>query len=457
VTAIVVLQLAILAGTAAEARAELRVGAAVRVITPDATADGDPIYLAGFGHGRRARGVHDDLWARSLAISDTTHTVVLTSVDLIGLFDIEVSRIQADVRARLGTAGDALSMVICSTHTHSGPDTMGLWGSNIFRSGINAWYLSCVRDAAARSIIEALANRRPAELRVGLADVHDLIRDTRDPTVIDGAMHTLAFTEPAPASTPIATMVIVACHPEVMWDDNDFVSADFPNYLRRAVERERGGTALYFSGAIGGLATTRRIEMQDPFTGKPAPQGSFRMCELYGEECAARALRSLQDASVLPDVSLDYRRQTFAIRLQNFRFRLAKLFGLVDRDLYDGPDGYEVHTETSLLKLGTAIEILCVPGELYPELWLGGVERPEGADFPDAAIDPPLRDQLTAPTRILLGLANDEIGYIIPKSQWDSDGPFTYGKDKAPYGEVNSVGPEAAPELWKAVRALVGQ
>ena len=33
---------------------------------------------------------------------------------------------------------------------------------------------------------------------------------------------------------------------------------------------------------------------------------------------------------------------------------------------------------------------------------------------------------------LLFGLANDEIGYIIPKRQWDEQPPFAYGRDSGP-------------------------
>jgi hypothetical protein len=52
-------------------------------------------------------------------------------------------------------------------------------------------------------------------------------------------------------------------------------------------------------------------------------------------------------------------------------------------------------------------------------------------------------------------LANDEIGYIIPKRQWDVRTPYCYGRKQAQYGEVNSVGPETAPILCEAFRKLV--
>ena len=51
---------------------------------------------------------------------------------------------------------------------------------------------------------------------------------------------------------------------------------------------------------------------------------------------------------------------------------------------------------------------------------------------------------------MIIGLANDEIGYIIPKTQWDAKPPYAYGRDKEPqYGEENSGGPEVAPAIHK--------
>ncbi|MDP3611618.1 MAG: hypothetical protein Q8R98_07185, partial [Rubrivivax sp.] len=66
-------------------------------------------------------------------------------------------------------------------------------------------------------------------------------------------------------------------------------------------------------------------------------------------------------------------------------------------------------------------------------------------------------DLLKAPVRMVVGLANDEIGYIIPKAQWDQQPPYTFGAAKQWYGEVNSVGPEAAPAIIEAIGALVRQ
>ena len=55
----------------------------------------------------------------------------------------------------------------------------------------------------------------------------------------------------------------------------------------------------------------------------------------------------------------------------------------------------------------------------------------------------------------IVTLANDEIGYIIPKAQWDEKPPYTFAAKKRWYGEVNAVGPDAAPLILDAFARLV--
>src|ERR1041385_1824539 len=50
------------------ASGSLRVVAAHRAITPDVGGDAKPVYLAGFGPGRAATDVHDDVEARVLVV-----------------------------------------------------------------------------------------------------------------------------------------------------------------------------------------------------------------------------------------------------------------------------------------------------------------------------------------------------------------------------------------------------
>jgi len=56
---------------------------------------------------------------------------------------------------------------------------------------------------------------------------------------------------------------------------------------------------------------------------------------------------------------------------------------------------------------------------------------------------------------MLFGLADDEIGYIIPKAEWDEKAPWLNNAPKRWYGEANSVGPDAAPMIAKTIQDLL--
>ena len=56
---------------------------------------------------------------------------------------------------------------------------------------------------------------------------------------------------------------------------------------------------------------------------------------------------------------------------------------------------------------------------------------------------------------LLFGLANDELGYIIPQSQWDLQPPFAYGRSRAQYGEINSCSSQIAPIVMRALAEQV--
>jgi len=116
----------------------------------------------------------------------------------------------------------------------------------------------------------------------------------------------------------------------------------------------------------------------------------------------------------------------------------------------------KLRTEVACWRIGPAT-FLHQPGELYPEILNGGIEAPANRDYEqlDQVEVPPLRPLMPGRFQFVIGLSNDMIGYIIPKSQWDVKEPFTYHYQDAPYGEINSVGPETAPLLYQAMRSVI--
>jgi len=256
----------------------------------------------------------------------------------------------------------------------------------------------------------------------------------------------------------LGTLVSWGNHPETLWSDNLYISSDFPHYVREYIEKGvydgddlvqpgLGGVAVYINGAIGGLMTTRAsMPLDDPFLDTTYTEASFEKVKAQGARLAMLALTALENPdTVVQHANLSVRAKTLDLPLDNNMFRIAALTGLLD---FGMTGWFKTRSEIAAFEVGPA-SFICVPGEIYPEIVNGGVEAPEGQDYEmDPIEDPSLRELMPGKYRFVIGLSNDEIGYILPKSQWDEEAPYTYSRDKAPYGEENSLGPETAGILY---------
>jgi hypothetical protein len=216
--------------------------------------------------------------------------------------------------------------------------------------------------------------------------------------------------------------------------------------------------AVFLNGAVGGMQSPLGATVPDPATNRPAPENSFLKAELIGRRVADVAAGAARNGQTINADRIEFHETRIAIPVSNKGFQLA-----AQADLHKGrkkmtSDGATT-TPVGLVRLwarGKAVlEIALVPGELYPELSVGGVERYTGADFPDAPIEPPIKKMMSAEFKMLVGLADDEIGYIIPKAEWDETAPWLQNAPKPWYGEVNSVGSEAAPRIAAALEQLL--
>ena len=441
------------AGTAAGA--DFSAGAAKRRITPELR-PGASVWMAGFSNGRAATGVHDDLWTRCLAMSAGGRPVVICGVDSIGLFFEDVKKIRDGARAGLKRDVD---VIVASTHVHEAPDTMGLWGAQMGVSGIDEAYNQLVVDRTVEAVVEAVSGMRPATARaagVTPADAGRFFDDDRPPNLNDPEILVLAIDDAS--RRRVATLVNWASHPEALGSKNTLLTADWPWALVRDVEQGAGGIAVFVNGAIGGMQSPLGAKLDDPRTGQPAPANTFRFAELVGEYVARHVLDVAAKGRAVSLSGIEYREEIVEIPVSNQGYLMASQAG-VFKGRKPMSATKSTFTPVGCLRLNAGgkpfLEAALVPGELYPELSVGGIARDPGADFPDAPEEKAIKRMMTAPVKMLFGLANDEIGYIIPKAQWDEKPPYTFGAQKRWYGEVNSVGPEAAPLIIDAFSRLI--
>jgi hypothetical protein len=424
----------------------------------------DPVWMAGFQHNRPAMGVHDPLWARTMIISNGENKIALTVIDAIGFGADDILTVRKRVPAHLNID----YVVVMSTHSHETPDLVGLWGKSPFSSGVNDAYTKQVQDGILASIIEANNKLRPAIIKVGhdLNGASHLVEDSREPIVMDPRVNILQAID-AVTDTTLGVFLNWSNHPETLWNKNLYLTSDFPHYVREALEKGiqkgdstvlkgLGGTAIFSIGAIGGLMTSSpdfpipgyhedRIYLEPGFE-KAAAQG-YQLAEL-----GIQSLTEGTENLTFRKAKLNIKAKTLELPLKNPLYRLAAFMGVVKR----GTSSWiNIRTEIAAWQLGE-VHFLHYPGELYPEILNGGVEKPDGQDFNILPIETPsIRSQIPATYSFTMGLSNDMIGYIVPKSQWDQKPPFTYSFKDAPYGEINSLGPETAPILYQAIKELV--
>lgn len=436
----------------------LSVGFAKVDITPDIAAK--PVYMAGFGHNRVAKTIHDPLYAYAMVLSDGTDRLAFVSVDVVGLFLPTIER----ARAKLPGYKYVL---VSSTHNHEGPDTMGLWGSSPIKTGVDPAYLTKVVDDIAKAVRLAGTKLTPVTARIGNVKGPELLHDGRDPQVKHDDIVAIRFD--SAAGKPAGLWVQWNVHPELMDSKNTAITADHVGYTVDYLEKKYGCPVAYYTGAIGGLMTSLKVPLTAP-DGTPLKDGTFEKTAVYGRKVGELADRALSGAKPVALTPFEVRSTQLLVPMTNPLYKLATTAGVLHRDIYpwtgnprpaefkpvrDITGNVAVKTELGYLRLGD-LDLAAIPGEIYPELVIGGVPdpAPAGADFPDAPIEPSVYAQMRPKHRMIFGLANDELGYFLPKRQWDEKPPFTYGRTSAPYGEVNSVGPDTAPVLLKAFREL---
>lgn len=447
-------------GTVCRADDVLNAGFAEADVTPTIGPD-RPVYMAGFGHNRKATGVHDRLKARAVVFKNGSTKIALVCVDLVGFFLPNLEHVR-------GQLPGFDYVLVSSTHSHEGPDSLGLWGPTPLQTGVDADYMKTVEKQIVQAVRDADAALQPVVSRIGSVQAPELLHDSREPYVKQDELVALEF-RTLKDDKPAGLVVQWNCHPETLGSDNTELSSDFVGYTVKALQDAHHCPVVYLTGAVGGLMSSLGVEVKDA-DGKVLKDGTYEKTERYGQLLAEAANRALKDAKPVRLTPLEARRRPVFLPMENKLYMVARQLGVFDREAYlwsgdpykadlaDPKEGEKplcVRTEVGYLRLGE-LEVAVIPGEIYPELVLDKVQDPAdpGADFPDAPIEPAIYKQMHGPHHMLIGLAGDEIGYIIPKRQWDEKPPFCYGRKKPQYGEINSLGPDTAPLLCKAFKEL---
>ncbi len=233
---------------------QLQAGAARTVITPPLGT-----YLIGYAdRSGGCRSVHDDLTATALVLDDGHQQLAIVALDMLALNEKVVAQARAGIHEAWGLADG--QVMICCSHTHSGPIAYAdRWSKRKHRRFI--------RELVARLVAvvgRALGEGVPATVAWGQGEARisvnrrELRPDGRvvigvNPEgAVDRSLQVVQVRSRDDGSV-LATLVNHACHATTLGPESYAVSADWPGVMRRAVEEETGGYCLFIQGATGDL------------------------------------------------------------------------------------------------------------------------------------------------------------------------------------------------------------
>ena len=467
----------------------------------------DGVWL--FGGGRAALSVNNDIEARALAFIQGDTTAVILYIDSVGLIGGDLDLI----RAHPALSGvDVDHIIIGATHGHDTPDTLGLWGPTATSTGRQQFILDALYDAAANAVKEAVATARPAHMVIASTKLlndpnsptsltDDFNKDIRDPIIFDPTLTIARFVDAASPTTTIGTLVNWANHPEASHfseTDSSEITAHYIHWLRNGIENGVlatdssyaaadlpgiGGITVFAQGALGGQIGSLRGTHPKLPDGTPTIELGHTFEQALGTNAAALALGALAGSGEsVSELPLAVKSAKYNARIDNTYFHVAfiiELLGPHELIGYDPDDPIEegnlpwMPIRSSFLQVGP-LGLVTAPGELHPELWVGGYDgswshgytmfddtKPNLPKFDEAPAPPYMRDLVLAHGGVrypvLAGCAEDYVGYIVPAYNYalDPQDPFLVEAEGDHYEEVYSLGPDVEQHVVHPILQLL--
>lgn len=391
---LLVLFLCVCFGTPARA-GELRAGVGKADITPPL---GTPLGGYSARKGAPSTAVHDPIMAKALVLDDGATRVAIITSDLVGSNPEMVRRVADAAKFPQD------HLLICASHTHSGP---GAYGKGLFALVALGAYRQPVfdhlADGMARALTQALDSLQPARLALGEKAFPEFMRNRRGAKIVDPALWLMRVD--TADGKPLAALVDLTAHGTILGESNMEFSADWMGATQAYLERELPGvTALYANGAEGDISPNIA-----------GGTSNFEGIKTHGELGGREALALYR--TLKPE-------RTVTLAVKTAPLDLPKT---LKSDLIGG--GKQTVLQT--IAINEAL-LIAVPGEMITQLGLILKEhaRRQGHPLP-----------------VIIGLANDHLGYLLTRAEMRKGGYES---------QVSFFGDGFGEELTLAAARLIG-
>lgn len=363
--------------------------------------------------------IYDDLLVRTVVMSDNSGRgdIAFVVVDAYGLS----SSIVRDIRAKMAdfcAENNIVSLNISVLHQHSAVDTLGMNG-NILKAlgnagkakpvnGINDAYMANLYAKIEETLENAVDSMTAGELYYGNADFSEFVNDKRDPQVLDAEFDRFRFV-PADGSKEI-WFTTSAIHCVGNGAGGTELTGDYPYYMEQYINEKYNADFLMILGAE--LATGQDWES----AGVPEGVDTVEGLTIFGQAVADRFASIDNETVVEPILNVRHMETFYTISNQILVF--AGKMGLITNRVVKDGDKYQVVSEIGYAELGSDIALAIVPGEIAGELVYGGFLGADkswtGTEWELGSIADIVGDKEI----IVIGITNDQIGYIIPANDY---------------------------------------
>lgn len=229
----------------------------------------------------RAQGVESKLFASAMCIDDEQTPILIVSCDVLIIMNDKCAAICAKASEVTGVPAD--NIMVCTTHTHSGPYTV-----DVFGSCADAEYLEDLESKIVKSLMGAYESRTETRLRIatgrlpgwafnrrflmsdGTIQTHPL---KLDPHIVKAegpdSTHMFVFYAEDINGKPMGTAVNFGCHATTMERNNNLISSDWPGKMSEYIAKAMGNgtTSLLLQGCCGNICQVNPLDDSNKETG----------------------------------------------------------------------------------------------------------------------------------------------------------------------------------------------
>ncbi|MHA1785847.1 MAG: neutral/alkaline non-lysosomal ceramidase N-terminal domain-containing protein [Candidatus Helarchaeota archaeon] len=412
-----------------------RVGFSAIKITPKENG----IPLGGY-YVRYSTGIHDDVYVRSLYLTDGTNEVLLISTDLVSLYSVFVQQMRRKIHEK--TIIPERNIMICCLHDHSSPDTNGLTNTKGYlKYTLNPDWFKIIRKKIILSAIQAKKNALPAKLGVKqVPPLERLVVNRRHP--LRPLNYKLNFIKICdPNDDLLGIIANYAIHGTTLNARNLLISAEYPGYMIRKLEKDFPKSfAMYLNGPCGDINPNlfpkdipyEKIDFDYYFEGEYSKFNElahYGHTKHIGEALATNIINNLEDVdcSDIKEIKVIQKEIKFPVIISHPKMTLTdrilakvKLVLFKFLKFYNRSNfsyfNYEfikgkpwIKTEIQLIRINSDILIVALPVELFSGI---GEEIVKKSPFKHT---------------IIVELANDYVGYVYPIDECEYGGYEIFG------------------------------